>query len=93
MIVKIDPRTGKIVKKFDFRTLYPRSQRTPSADSFNGIAYNASDDTFLVTGKLWPKYYKIRMTDLAEPDPTAREMSFRDLSSTASTSSSVLASI
>jgi glutamine cyclotransferase len=26
----------------------------------NGIAYDASDDSWLVTGKFWPKLFRIR---------------------------------
>eukprot|EP00607_Mallomonas_marina_P006046 CAMPEP_0182430628 /NCGR_PEP_ID=MMETSP1167-20130531/42105_1 /TAXON_ID=2988 /ORGANISM="Mallomonas Sp, Strain CCMP3275" /LENGTH=211 /DNA_ID=CAMNT_0024615947 /DNA_START=485 /DNA_END=1120 /DNA_ORIENTATION=+ len=63
VILKIDPRTGYVVRKYDCRSLYPHSRRTRRADSFNGIAYNASDDSFLVTGKLWPKYYRLRLDE------------------------------
>jgi glutamine cyclotransferase len=26
----------------------------------NGIAYDPSDRTFLITGKLWPKLFRVR---------------------------------
>ena len=41
-------------------TLWPHHERPRSADCLNGIAYNKTDKTFLVTGKLWPKYYQIK---------------------------------
>jgi glutamine cyclotransferase len=58
-IVKIDPASGRVVQRYDLSGLYPRSQRSRTADCLNGIAYDARDGTFLVTGKLWPYYYKV----------------------------------
>ena len=29
-------------------------------DVLNGIAYDADTDTFLITGKLWPKLFQVR---------------------------------
>lgn len=58
-IVKIDPATGRVVHRFDLSGLYPRGQRTRTADCLNGIAFDARDGSFLLTGKLWPHYYKV----------------------------------
>jgi len=32
-----------------------------AVDVLNGIAYNAENHTILVTGKLWPKLFEIRL--------------------------------
>jgi len=64
VILKIDPVSGRVLRKYDCRSLYPLSQRTDQADSFNGIAFNTTDNSFLVTGKLWPRYYRVRLDDM-----------------------------
>ena len=33
----------------------------------NGIAYNAEDETFLITGKLWPLMFAVRFVPV-EPE-------------------------
>ena len=62
-IVKINFATGFVEEKYDMSSLYPRHLRSPNVDCFNGIAYNSSDGTFLVTGKLWPLYYHVKLKD------------------------------
>ena len=61
IILKIDPSDGKVIHKYDLAMMYPKWTRKPGVDCLNGIAYNSSDDTFLFTGKLWPRYYKARL--------------------------------
>jgi len=63
-IVAIDPRSGAVTAKLDMRKLYPSGQRSPSADVLNGIAFDARDNTLLLTGKIWPFVYRVK---LAEP--------------------------
>ena len=53
-IIKIDPRTGYIVNTYDMNHVYPKSNRSPGSDCLNGIAYNPSENKFMVTGKKWP---------------------------------------
>lgn len=60
-IVKIDLSTGTVVGTLYMRRLYPQRERPPTADCLNGIAYNATDDTLLLTGKLWPSYYRVKV--------------------------------
>lgn len=57
-IVQIDPATGKVVAFYDFSSLYPSKQRTSMDQVLNGIAYDAAEDVFYLTGKWWPKFYK-----------------------------------
>ena len=59
VIIKIDINSGAVVETYDLSALYPHKIRSPHADCLNGIAYNAVDGTFLLTGKKWPKYYSV----------------------------------
>lgn len=62
VIVKIDPANGKVVGKLDMsRVCNEIESMYPSADVLNGIAYDANSKALLVTGKLWPKSYLIRL--------------------------------
>lgn len=59
VIVKIQPETGVVVERIDLKSLY--TNRSPTADCLNGIAYNESSKTLILTGKLWPKYYHVSL--------------------------------
>lgn len=58
-IVQIDPREGEVVAFYDLSTLYPIEQRANTDQVLNGIAYDEENDIFYLTGKQWPKIYKI----------------------------------
>lgn len=61
-IVKINPADGKVVGRLDLsRVCNEIKSMYPAADVLNGIAYDANSKALLVTGKLWPKAYLIRM--------------------------------
>jgi len=59
IIIRINAKNGIIIDKYDLSSIYPRNKRSRTADCLNGIAYDTSDKTFLLTGKLWDKYYKV----------------------------------
>ncbi len=60
IIVKIDPKTGKVVGQLDLLDLYQESRtRNPGLAEMNGIAYDPASGKVLVTGKLWPDVYEI----------------------------------
>ena len=61
-IIRIDKESGAITGIVDMRGLLSAQERSRLAEGavLNGIAYNAEDDTFYVTGKLWPALYEIR---------------------------------
>ncbi len=60
-ILKIDANTGQVVAKADFGQLFLDAQtQNPNILEMNGIAYDASKDEFLITGKLWPKIYRLK---------------------------------
>jgi glutamine cyclotransferase len=58
-IVKIDPRTGVVTAVIDASGLLTPAERA-GADVLNGIAYDDSRGTFLITGKLWPKLFEVQ---------------------------------
>lgn len=61
-IVQIDKETGRVVEEFDLSSLVADSGAPPLPEAvLNGIAFDPTTNTFLVTGKLWPKLYHIRL--------------------------------
>jgi glutamine cyclotransferase len=61
-IVKIDPSTGKVVGRLDLSTIVEEIKRMyPNTAELNGIAYDKNSNALLITGKLWPKSYLIRI--------------------------------
>lgn len=63
-LIKINPSSGEVVKTYSFRSLYPKNKRPKSADCFNGIAFNSTDRSVMLTGKYWDKYYRVHLKDL-----------------------------
>jgi glutamine cyclotransferase len=59
-IARIDPATGQVKSWIDLAGLLPAEDRW-RADVLNGIAYDAKADRLIVTGKLWPRLYEIRL--------------------------------
>lgn len=62
-VVKIDPKTGKILAEIDLKGLLSPNfvnQRT-AIDVLNGIAYDNEKNKIYVTGKLWPKLFEIQL--------------------------------
>ena len=58
-IVRIDPATGLVLERIEAGGLLTASE-ADGADVLNGIAHNPSDGTFYITGKRWPKLFKVR---------------------------------
>ncbi len=58
-IVKIDPKTGKVVATIDFTGLLPDALKTEDTDVLNGIAFDKKNNRIFVTGKNWPKLYEV----------------------------------
>ena len=58
-IVRIDSRTGRVTAVIDAANLLSPLERQ-GVDVMNGIAYDPRDRTFLVTGKLWPRLFRVR---------------------------------
>lgn len=60
-IVRISPRTGKVLGWIDLSGLMDKRQLADSDAVLNGIAYDAKGDRLFVTGKLWPSLFEIRV--------------------------------
>jgi len=63
-IVRIDPATGVVEAILDLTDLLqPHPAATDAEDVLNGIAYDATTDRYLVTGKRWPQLIEIRLVE------------------------------
>jgi glutaminyl-peptide cyclotransferase len=58
-IVRIDMKSGSVTERVDASGLLTPEERM-GIDVLNGIAYDPADRTFLITGKLWPKLFRVR---------------------------------
>jgi glutaminyl-peptide cyclotransferase len=59
-IVKIDTSTGAVIGRLDLTSLAQDANlKHPGSLEMNGIAYNPANDSFYVTGKMWPHIYEI----------------------------------
>jgi glutaminyl-peptide cyclotransferase len=58
-VVRIDPASGKVTADIDLSGLLPADERD-GVDVLNGIAAVPDTDEFLVTGKYWPKMYRVK---------------------------------
>lgn len=61
-IARIDPATGRVKGWLDLAALVPAVSDPEGV--LNGIAYDAAANRLLVTGKLWPRLYEIRIPSL-----------------------------
>lgn len=60
-IAVIDPDSGRVTAWLDLSGLLSPQDHSAPVDVLNGIAYDAVNDRLLVTGKLWPWLYEIRL--------------------------------
>lgn len=60
-ILRISPRTGKILARIDLTGIIDKSELRGEGAVLNGIAYDAAHDRLFVTGKLWPKLFEIKI--------------------------------
>nr|WP_132119744.1 glutaminyl-peptide cyclotransferase [Actinocrispum wychmicini] len=58
-IVRIDPRSGDVTASVDLSGLLSAAERA-NTDVLNGIAAVPGTDEFLVTGKNWPKIFRVK---------------------------------
>lgn len=61
MIVRIDPKDGKILAWVDLSGLRPKETYRDNESVLNGIAYDEQNGRLFVTGKRWPKIFEIRL--------------------------------
>jgi len=69
-IVRIDPKSGRIMGWIDLTGLRPLAYMTSSENVLNGIAYDEKEDRLLVTGKRWPRIFEIRVKPRTSSLPT-----------------------
>jgi glutaminyl-peptide cyclotransferase len=65
-IVCISPGTGKVLGRIDLTGIVDRRELQNPEAVLNGIAYDAMGHRLLVTGKLWPKLFEIRVVPHGE---------------------------
>jgi glutaminyl-peptide cyclotransferase len=61
LIIKFDASNGKIVSQINMKGLHSNLS-TNRIDVLNGIAWNKDDKTFYLTGKFWPKIYRVQFS-------------------------------
>src|SRR6266567_3789134 len=95
-IVRISPRTGKILGRIDLTGLMSKDRLGDPDAVFNGIAYASTGDRLFVTGKLWPTLFEIKVVHQVHqsqdgrgrrPHRWCRANSFRNVSSFTNASS------
>lgn len=58
-VIGIDPETGQVVEKIDFKGLVDRRVLRGLDYAMNGIAYKKEEKRIFVTGKWWPTLYEV----------------------------------
>ena len=60
-IATIDPQSGRLTAWIDLTGLMPEGELQDSEAVLNGIAYDQASDKLIVTGKLWPRVFEIKI--------------------------------
>lgn len=60
-IVRIDPKSGKILGWIDLQGISPEDVDRESENTLNGIAYDEKTDRIFVTGKQWKRLFEIKL--------------------------------
>jgi len=66
-LIEIDLADGRVTGVADASGLLDAGEAR-GVDVLNGIAYDPADGTFLLTGKLWPKLFRVRLVEAAAAD-------------------------
>lgn len=61
LIIEIDPESGQVTTVLNARSLTPESVEGSTSKVLNGIAFDASDGSFLLTGKEWPSIFRVQI--------------------------------
>jgi glutamine cyclotransferase len=60
-IATIDPQSGRVNSWIDLTGLMPEGELQDPEAVLNGIAYDQANDKLIVTGKLWPRVFQIKV--------------------------------
>jgi glutamine cyclotransferase len=60
-IATIDPQSGRVKAWIDLTGLMPEGELQDPEAVLNGIAYDQANDKLIVTGKLWPRVFEIKV--------------------------------
>ena len=64
-VVRIDPSSGAVTGIIDLRGLLADEDFVAGeTDVLNGVAWNGEKDVLYVTGKNWPKLFKIKLVEM-----------------------------
>lgn len=66
LILRIDKASGAVTGIIDAAGLLTADERV-SADVLNGIVYLPESETFLITGKYWPKMFEVNFVPATDP--------------------------
>jgi glutamine cyclotransferase len=66
-IVRIDKASGHVTARIEAPNLLTPKERSAIDNNgvLNGIAYNPTSDTFLITGKLWPWMFRVKFVPVS----------------------------
>lgn len=62
-IAIIEPESGEISSWLDLSSIKDLLDSNQKIDVLNGIAYDSNNNELFITGKLWPKMFKIKIID------------------------------
>lgn len=65
-IAVIEPETGRVAGWIDLAGLLDPEEAAGPVDVLNGIAYDTKRDELYVTGKLWPRLFRIELIETGE---------------------------
>jgi len=60
-IVVISPNSGEVLRRFSLAALSKGVKKPHKEAVLNGIAYDEKSDSFLITGKLWPDMFWVKL--------------------------------
>ena len=60
-IAVIDPQSGRVTSWLNLNGLMPAGELQDPEAVLNGIAYDQASDKLIVTGKLWPRLFEIKV--------------------------------
>ncbi len=64
-LVKIDPRSGTVMAVIEAGHLIPPEERE-GMDVLNGVTWDPETGDFFLTGKLWPKMFRVQFVPVEE---------------------------